>query len=204
MWNLYKFLLKWTFIIGIVLTIVIAIGLGVYSVVDPEGYRAYMAEIERNRKEEEDRQEAERIAEEERRANMWCENTAYDRYAKSLNERLTNHPIDKSCIKESYEYIDIYFENYHVFYKEFISDTGGPSDGKRGTWIILSGSYDGSAKKLSEEDKETIKVVFGLSDDSLSIMVKEFEKDSDNVTINDKVYYFGGQGVWRIDCKYLY
>ena len=199
--------------IGFIIFIVVAgIGMYAWSVVDPEGYQAYQAQInaeaELARIKREDEEEALRKAEEaeaERKANMWCQDSIYDNFAKNLNNHLPDSPLTKQNVHDGGDRITITFDGYEVFYYEFISDTGGPNDGKKWKWLSLDGTYSGSSRKLSDKDKEIIKIVFGLGDDGLSEMVNAFQNGDNSVTINGREYNFfrntGEFSTWGIELK---
>lgn len=173
---------------------------------DPTVIAQREAEAQRQR-EEEERQRAEAEAEAERRANMWCQDPIYDNFAKNLNNRLPDNPLTKQNVHDQYDRVTIHFDGYEVFYYEFTVDTGGPNDGRPGKWLTLDGAYSGSSRKLSDQDKEIIKIVFGLSDEDLSEMVNAFQNGKGSVTINGREYNFyrntGSWSTWGIEYKVI-
>ncbi|MCR5251937.1 MAG: CCDC34 family protein [Lachnospiraceae bacterium] len=209
MWDLYKFLLKWMFILGLVLIVGAFIYDQVYSVVDPEGYQVMKEEDARRREQEERDQKAAEEAEEiwkqaeaERRANMWCKDENYDRFVKGFNDRHPDHPIGKNDVDDSYGTVEIMFNGYKVFYKEYNVDDG-PHAGENASILNVHGEFYDSTKKLNEEDKKVIKAAYMLNDEEVNEVVNAFSGGTSSAKIGYRKYrFYGNDGAvmkWSIE-----
>ena len=201
-------MLKKLFIGFIILLIVSSIINVIWQRVDPVGYQEYQEKMEaereaarlereaeqKAREEEEERQEKIRQEEAEleaiRKANAWCEDPRYDSYAKAFNDRHPDHPIEKKNCDNSYSTLDIRFNGYSIFYKEYNVDDGEFA-GTDATILNVKGEYaDHSYKHLSDEDKKVIKAAYDLSDSQLDVLVSSYENRESQIEIDNKIYRF--------------
>ncbi len=183
-------------LIGVVVIIIIGvIGMYAWSVVDPEGYRAYQARVdarieadkarqeteEKNRQEEQEQKKIEELA-------KICDNKAFNEFAVRWNVDHPDELISKDMVEEHSDLVGRFkFENIEVCMQYHESS---PADSYEGYYYGIRDRKNVSLSEFCENATPYLKDVYKLSVEDINTIIDSIKNGNYSCNVNGMVYKY--------------
>lgn len=177
-------------LIGIVVIIFIgAIGMYAWSIVDPEGYQAYQAQVDARIEADRARQEAE---EQERKkieeAPRICDNKAFNEFAVRWNNDHPDERITKDMVEEQSDLVGRFkFENIEVCMQYHESS---PVDSYEGYYYGIRDRKNVGLSEFCENATPYLRDVYKLSVEDINTIIDSIKSGNYSCNVNGMEYWY--------------